>query len=53
MEFITEHFSAFLTMGIASLGALLLRISAQKYAEKDKKKIRDLKTDQENRRSIN
>ena len=39
MEFITEHFSAFLIMGVTALGAVLLRISAHKYAEKGKNNI--------------
>ena len=32
MEFIAEHLSAFLTMGLTGIGAILLRMAAQKYA---------------------
>lgn len=35
--FFLQHASAFLTMGLAAIGALLLRAAAQAYANKDGK----------------
>ncbi len=40
MVFFTEHFSGFLIMAVTGTGAILLRIAAEKYAEKQKGKNR-------------